>query len=196
MGISINGGDVATNTPNVKIDQTWPAFAVSVSLANDGGLRGASSQALAASLPWKLQSSGPERLPKTVYARFEGGRALPVNYTDDIILDQRPPAVIAATLELAGAGPNEARPTGSEMARTRIPRSLRVVARDDNSGIAAVQLSASKSARPFLTRTFGTSRKKGAVRFRTHIKVVNGLSRALIRVRDKAGNWSTWKRAY
>ncbi len=196
VGVSVNGGDVATNSPDVMVDLVWPAFAVGARLANDGGLRGAGSLPLASSVPWKLQSSGPERLPKTVYARFEGGESLPVNYTDDIILDQRPPSVVSSTLELKPTGQNESHPNRREMAKRSPLRSLRVVAKDDNSGIAAVQLARSKSGRPFFTRELGSRAVKGATRFRGRLPFRSSAPHAWIRVQDKAGNWSRWKRAY
>ena len=47
-------------------------------------------------IDWALDSSGPERLPKTVYVRFQIGPLTSDNFTDDIILDERPPVVNSA----------------------------------------------------------------------------------------------------
>lgn len=177
-GVSINGGAVYTNSPKVKVAvELGPffgavSFSQSLIVSNDGGF-GASKtfdvspfEVVAASgttkavLDWTLQSSGSERLPKTVYVKDSG--------SDDIILDERPPTVSSASL-------------GSARAAAR-RFSVRVVATDKNSGVASAQITASKS-------------KPGALlRYRRSITVASSSKPKWVRVQDKAGNFSKWKK--
>jgi len=98
LGVTINNGAQFTNNPNVTVSVVWPEFAATASLSNDGGFRAAGQIPLAADIPWTLESSGSERLPKTVYVRFGGGTAGRETYQDDIILDQQKPKVGKASL--------------------------------------------------------------------------------------------------
>ncbi|HEX8075497.1 MAG TPA: PKD domain-containing protein [Thermoleophilaceae bacterium] len=93
VGASINAGDQFTNDPDVEVTIRWPAFAIDITLSNDGGFASASVFAVAPTVPWTLRSSGSERLPKTIYARFDGSTQ---TFQDDIILDQTAPSVRAA----------------------------------------------------------------------------------------------------
>jgi outer membrane protein assembly factor BamB len=133
LGVTINGGAQFTNSPAVTVSVVWPIYATTASLANDGGFRAASSTALTAQIPWTLESSGSERLPKTVYVRFGGGTAGRETYQDDIILDQQKPKVGKAAL------------TGGTV--------LSLGARDRTSGVEAMQIAADGQAaapwRPF-----------------------------------------------
>ena len=49
-----------------------PAAATGLLISNDGGFAGALPMPIAKEVPWRLDSSGPERLPKTVYLRYTG----------------------------------------------------------------------------------------------------------------------------
>ncbi len=133
LGVTINEGAQFTNSPDVTISLVWPVFAGTASLANDGGFRTAGEFPLAPQIPWTLESSGKERLPKTVYVRFGGGSAGRETYQDDIILDEQKPKVGKAGIA-----------DGTELSLT---------ARDSTSGVAAVQIASGKRAvgrwRPF-----------------------------------------------
>jgi hypothetical protein len=90
-----------------------------IEVSNDGGFDDAARfQGVPATLPWTLASSGPERLPKTVYVRVYGPGDWGV-ITDDIVLDERPPSI--ASVARRGAR-------------------LRVKARDNLSGVRSIQL--------------------------------------------------------
>lgn len=174
IGISINEGARFTNTPRVTLEVVWPGCTSALLISNDGGFRKAQSRPVSARTPWVLDSSGPERLPKTVYLRFDGA---PVNFTDDIILDQTPPLVIAATASIArrmatSNGRAERRP--AETVRVRIR------ARDRVSGIRAMKVTDDRR-RPVRARPF-----RGITTFDT------GKNSIFVRVRDGAGNWSAW----
>ncbi len=124
--VTINDGAAYTNDPNVILTID-PGHDVAGFFAdNDGGMRNALH--LPASpderYAWTLQSTGPERLPKTVYVRPNGhGPSMGGMVTDDIVLDETRPAIVAL--------------------RARSAR-LHVVARDRTSGVARLQLARAK----------------------------------------------------
>jgi streptogramin lyase len=169
VGVSINGGDAYTNSPNVVLDVVWPACTTTVTVANDGGFRSADARATAAQISWKLSTSGSERLPKTVYLRFGTSSQ---NYTDDIILDQSAPKILSATASVAQVAERRAA-TG---------RTVRVAVRAldrGGSGPAAVQI---RSGRKQTTSAYG----KG-------VTIATNAAAIRVRVRDRAGNWSAFR---
>ncbi|HST42079.1 MAG TPA: putative Ig domain-containing protein, partial [Conexibacter sp.] len=149
LGISINDGAVATSNPDVTLSLVWPRLAETALISNDGGFGAAGSTTslgLIAHVPWRLASSGPERLPKIVYLRFRGGESGRETYTDDIILDQRPPQVVAASVAATpavaaaaasrgakGRGRGKRKGKAKPKATTKRP-TLTVTGKDDNSG--------------------------------------------------------------
>jgi hypothetical protein len=142
-------------------------------VANDGGFAGALPLPLAKETAWRLDSSGPERLPKTVYLRFLTGPFASPNFTDDIILDERPPVVDSASV---------AAPAGTASASKLKKWKLKVKARDSNSGVRSVQVTANK-------------RKPGrAIAYKRRLTVKLGSRPKFLRARDRAGNFSAWKK--
>jgi hypothetical protein len=171
-GVTINDGERFTNTPDVFVSPVWPPGDTDVILSNDGGFRDAVTAPLADNVPWRLDSSGPERLPKTIYARFSPNGT---TYQDDIILDETPPAVVVA--EITGVGPGL-----SAASTSKRTYHLHVRARDRTAGVSRMQITTNRG-RP------GHGR-----RYRSHVKFVAASSKIFVRVRDRAGNWSRWKR--
>jgi hypothetical protein len=187
IGVSINRGDIATNDPNVTLHVVWPRLAEVALVSNDGGFGSGSQTApVAEKVAWRLASSGRERLPKTVYVRFRGGLALPVNYTDDIILDQRPPSVLAATLAL---------PTSARVANAAASKRqrLRLKAADNNAGVSRIQVAASTRSRPFIDRTLVPRTRKGKRRLSQTLTLAANRRSGVVRVFDAAGNKSRWR---
>jgi hypothetical protein len=173
LGVSINDGAQYTNDPNVTIFAVWPSFASTMLLSNDGGFGKAVPFGVAEKTPWKLDSSGPERLPKTVYIRYSGGSQTSETFTDDIILDETPPTVTAATLS---GGPAAARAAAAANV------TLKIAAKDNVSGVGRMQVTTSK-------------RKPGKLlAFKRTIKVKRAKA-YYVRVRDRAGNLSRWRTA-
>jgi alpha-tubulin suppressor-like RCC1 family protein len=177
-GVSINDAATYTNKPSVSLDLVWPEGATDVRIANDGGFKTAQTLPIGAKVPWKLASSGAERLPKTVYLRFKGYLVdESKTYTDDIILDETPPQIISASA--VGSATSASR----EVARRGRPVLVRVRARDRTSGVTAMQIASSKSP------------QAKALPYRATIRTVVAGPRTWVRVRDGAGNWSVWRKA-
>jgi PKD domain len=177
IGISIDAGAQFTNTPNVTVSLVWPAGATNVRLSNDGGFAGAQQFDVNPTVPWQLQSSGPERLPKTVYARFNiGNPSMPVTYQDDIILDQTPPVVTEAAVAPPAGAARAARSTA------RVYK-LKIKASDKLSGVAGMQITDNRRAPGKLLRYSG------------HATFKTAKSAIYVRAKDRAGNFSSWHRA-
>jgi hypothetical protein len=174
VGMTIDDGARYTNDAHVTLSVVAPTAGQNALVANDGGFRNATTFKPADTIDWKLDESGSERLPKTVYVRFGASTQ---TFTDDIILDQTAPTVDAATL-IDGATAQSARAAAARAARRF---RVRLAAHDRTSGVARVQLAADKRhpapARPYArTVTFSAVH---APRF--------------VRVRDRAGNYSRWR---
>lgn len=177
FGISVNSGAQYTNDPKVKLLVKAPPSATSILVSNDGGFLAPAEFPVASSIDWTLDSSGPERLPKTVYARFMLGPIISETYTDDIILDQIPPVVQQATLAPAGASAS-----GAVHAAALRKYVVKVKATDSNSGVGKVQVAANK-------------RKPGKLLpYKATLKLLAATRPRFIRAQDRAGNFSPWKK--
>jgi 6-phosphogluconolactonase (cycloisomerase 2 family) len=149
----INGGDEYTNDPDVMLsveDIDRGTFALEVS--NDGGFKKSERRTIdeTNAYPWTLASSGPERLPKTVYARLSGmSRFGGQPITDEIVLDERAPTIVFAR---------------------QAKRRLDLKARDDLSGVSHVQATRNPK-RPGRWRRFAKSVSVPGGRGRIHVRV-------------------------
>lgn len=174
-GMSIDCGARFTEKPAVVLCIQPPVGAERMVVSNDGGFTGTTAVPVARRSAWMLDSTGPTRLPKTVYIRFEGpGVNREVTYTDDIILDETKPEVVSTELV----------PAAGEAARASRPgrHVLRVRARDSQSAIARMRIAIGDRALPpqdFVNRVVLPTRSKDV----------------RVRVRDRAGNWSGWRAA-
>lgn len=176
IGVTVNGATRYTRSPRVELEITAPDGAASVLMSNDGGFARPTAVPVNAAqrYPWTLESSGLERLPKTVYVRFAGtcGFDPSQTYQDDIILDQTPPRLVRATV------------TRVSPAKGRGAATLTLAASDNASGLGAAQVRNSRRAR---ARIF-------TLRYRRRIRLEGARARAkAVRVRDRAGNYSAWK---
>ena len=173
FGVSINKGAQYTNDPDVKLKVVFPTFTTSILVSNDGGFDTPEQFLPIGEINWKLDSSGPERLPKTVYVRFLPSLTQGLTFTDDIILDETAPKVQTATLAPAA---------GAASAAAARKYRLRLKATDSNSGVATVQVAANK-------------RKPGkALKYRSRLTVRAAARPKFVRARDRAGNYSAWKK--
>ena len=192
VGVSIDEGDYATDSPDVQVDLVWPSTATQVLISNDGGFGapgGTMTLALAAQVPWTLEQTGPDRLPKTVYVRFLGAGIDTQNFTDDIILDQAPPTLQSAQL-LGGAGAGAA-----SLARAKSRKHsyrIRVHAQDKLVGVCAVDASARKSGGTVVT--VKSCRDRGILHLVKTVTIKASSQPRFVRVRNSAGDWSRWLR--
>lgn len=168
LGVSINGGAQFTRSADVDVSARWPRFATSLFASNDGGFGTAAELPVAGSFAWRLDASGPERLPKTLYVRFKGGEAGAETYQDDIILDQTPPIVVSVEVD------------AGRRLQAVAPRRYVVRAEDGASGVAQVDLA----------ETSGGARAQ-SVPYTGN--VVASATTRWLRVRDFAGNTSAWQ---
>jgi hypothetical protein len=177
-GVSINDGQIYTNTPKVDLSLVWNPGGSTVVVSNDGGFRGVRPQKVKGTIPWTLTTSGAERLPKTVYIRYAGD---PTTYTDDIILDQTAPTLSSASGEAATLLARKGR------FAALVPKpaiKLKLSASDKTSGVGTVQVTADKT-KAGVSAKFSTSV--------TLLKPSTTTKTFYVRVKDKAGNNSAWK---
>jgi sugar lactone lactonase YvrE len=175
VGVSVDDEATFTRDPRVRLDLVWPKYATKAVVANDGGFRRARTFDLAQSIPpWTLDVAGKERLPKVVYVRFlvpgdESASAAP--HTDSIVLDTRDPVVTAAR---------------------RVAGGVSVSGSDNLSGLGAVQVTKDRR-RP--GARLGVKRKLlGKRSFASRVSAKRAGSRPWVRVLDRAGNASAWRR--
>jgi hypothetical protein len=176
VGVSINKGAQYTNSPDVTLTVVAPPSTTALLVANDGGFVGSLPQPVVREVTWRLDSSGPERLPKTVYVRFLAGTFQSPNFTDDIILDERPPVVDSASV--VGAAPSATAVRAAKLRKFKV----KVKAHDTNSGVGGVQITTNK-------------RKPGKLlTYKKTITVKLASRPKFIRAKDRAGNFSRWKK--
>jgi hypothetical protein len=180
LGISVNSGAQYTRTPDVTLLVKAPTTASSILVSNDGGFLAPATFPIASSIKWKLDSSGPERLPKTIYVRFFTGPFASETFQDDIILDETPPKVDQASVAPVAA----AAPATASAAKAKLKKwKLKVKATDSNSGVAKIQATSNK-------------RKPGKLlTYKRKLTVKSAKRPRWIRARDRAGNYSRWRKA-
>jgi hypothetical protein len=172
VGVSINKGAQFTNDPDVAVSTVWPKFATDLVISNDGGFQPSKSFQVDPTIPWTLDSSGPERLPKTIYVRFSGGQSGAETYQDDIILDQTPPDIDDIAVTVASS---------SSAAVAAVRRyELTLDATDNVSGVAGMQLARDRDSPPAFIPYKRRTTYAGALPVH-------------VRVRDFAGNLSAWR---
>jgi hypothetical protein len=180
FGVTINNGAQFTRTPDVTVTANFPASTTSMLFSNDGGFLAPSVFPPAKSVKWKLDSSGPERLPKTIYVRFLAGTIPSETFQDDIILDEVPPTVQQAVVTpAAGAAATDAARSAAAKRKWKV----RVKAKDSNSGVGRIQVTSNK-------------KKPGPLlRYKRKLTVKSAKRPKWVRARDRAGNYSKWRKA-
>ena len=195
VGVTINDGDFATNNPTVRLSLVWPSFTTHVLISNQGGFGSTghtSTFPVKATIPWKLQTTGYERLPKIVYLRFLGAGIDLQNFTSDIILDQTPPALQSASVVGGGSVSSASRAITSRSkigSKLRVYR-LRIKARDRVSGVCAVKASSKRSGGR--VAVIANCHRRGILRLSRTVRVKVAGKPSYVRVRNSAGSWSRW----
>jgi beta-propeller repeat-containing protein len=171
VGVSIAAGARYTRNPKLQLTIIPPDAATGVSISNDGGFKRPFGGPVVSGrrYAWALDSSGPERLPKTVYVRFSGACVDPSQtFQDDIILDETAPTLSTPKVR----GPAKGR---------RGTSTLTLKAADNASGVKRVEVRR-RHKRILIAAYKRRLRLKGAPQNLT------------ARVIDGAGNASRWKR--
>jgi hypothetical protein len=177
FGVTINNGDQFARTPKVVVTAKFPAITTNMLFSNDGGFLAPQTFKPQKETEWTLDSSGPERLPKTIYIRFLANGITSETYQDDIILDEIPPVVQQAAVASASAAPSTV-----HAAKLKTWK-LKIKATDSNSGVAKIQA------------TSNTKKPGPLLAYKTKLKVKSAKKPKFIRARDRAGNYSKWKKA-
>jgi hypothetical protein len=191
VGISINGGYPYTNTKNVTVDVVWPPFATSLRASNDGGFRSnlTETRQLAAQQAWTLDDRVRGQFTKIVYLRFRGLNVDPTRtYSDDIIFDNTEPTVTSVSAKLVSPSPggSDAKKVGLS-ASPSLSYVIQLRAKDNRSGIGSVQVSSAKSE-------VGVTKRAYSQKFVATLEGSKALKWLWVRVQDRAGNWSTWRK--
>jgi hypothetical protein len=171
VGVSIAAGARYTKDPKLQLTIIPPDSATGLSISNDGGFKQPFGGHVDAGrhYPWALDSSGPERLPKTVYVRFSGPCLDPSQtFQDDIILDETAPTLSTPTVRAPAKG------------RRRGALTLGLKATDNASGVKRVEVRR-RHKRILVAAYKRRLRLKGTPQHLT------------VRVTDGAGNTSRWK---
>ena len=195
-GVSIAGGDFAIDSPSTELDLVWPRGATSALISNDGGFGaagGTQTVALSNHVPWRLQTTGPGRLTKTVYVRYLGAGIDLTTFTDDIVLDEQAPSVVSATLlgTTFQATPKLATPHSQKKASARmLTYRLAIRATEKISGVSAIQASTKKAGGTIVT--LRSSRQKGFVALDRTVNLRATVAPRYVRVDSAAGRWSKW----
>ena len=145
--ISINDGAISTASPNVRLSACGPA-ARQMMLSNDGGFSSAVWQPYTTTADWTMTTYGSAVIPRIVYARFRDGQnQIFGNFMDDIIFDPTAPTgrvgfrmsdLLTPTNNLVW------RPSAKLVEDTPVNEGmLYLVAQDDSTGVAAMQISES-----------------------------------------------------
>ena len=170
--VTINGGARYTNTPRVTLNVVPAPGATSFEASNDAAFR---TRAALTVVPngrysWRLDSSGTERVPRTVRIRFAG---ISTVFSDTVILDQTAPRLLPPVLAASTAG----------RTNRSVLHTLRLTAWDRTSGIRGLQVTTNR-------------RRPGAlIRYRRVIRFRATSPSIYVRARDGAGNFSRWRKA-
>mgnify|MGYP000561856745 CR=1 FL=1 len=188
LGMSINDGDLYTNSTQVQINLEGPNDAVAALVSNDGGFKNQIQTGLGR-ITWKLDSAGDERLPKVVYVKFilgNGSRTSVI--TDDIILDTTAPSLTD------GSGTATNAPDDAVLAQSLrfnfAPKNgakLKIKGSDRNSGVSSIEIRTSSRGKPVFVSVSSSKASQFSVLVRTKSK------KLYIRLKDKAGNFSKSK---
>ena len=179
VGVTINDGANYTTAKGVGLSVVWPEYVSKVRISNDGGFKPELTQTFDVNSPisWELDDTVSGVYTKIVYIRFEGtGVDSTRTYSDDIIFDNRPPAVATAEGQVVGEYLN-----------------VSLLATDLESGLQTVDIGTEEKfvTTPYSTTILAkTSEISASVSTASVRKFDTG--NVKVRVRDKAGNKTAW----
>lgn len=181
-GVSINSGAVATNSESVTLNLVIPGWASEVLVSNDGSFEFAERFEIdQTSIPWTLDSYAGVT-SRVVYVRFGSD----LTYTDNIIVDKTAPTISSAS---------KGRTSYTTSNKVKYKKaSVKTSLTEKGSGLSQVQYNstASTTGATAVTFTANPSSKKISKSFT--IKIRSSSKYGYFRIKDKAGNWSSWKK--
>lgn len=189
-GISILDGAEYTNTFDVRVSLLAPTGSAGAIISNDGGFRRnprvvefapVDEPRLPMEIDWTLAKADQGRGARLVYVRFvnENGDVLREHSSfDDIIYDVVPPVLAEAVLS--------AEPTSAAGRKAPPQITIQLKASDNRSGVAFMQLSRGERA---------SSRGASTLKYSPRRNIPRAGGPVWVRVQDKAGNWSPWRRS-
>ena len=197
VGVTVNSGARFTDSTEVTLGMVWPDGTTTALISNDGGFSDVQEVPVSPTIRWTLPSGGSGLLSSTVYVRFKslqtdwssGGWSTyepETNYTDDIVLDLRPPDVTSVS---ASSSSSSSSLSSSSVRSSNIVRSsaqtaiVSLTASDAVSGIAGVQITTDPAV-PGPVRAFSRQYT---------IPVDRG--KVAVRAKDNVGHWSPWSYA-
>jgi hypothetical protein len=192
-GISINAGAMATNTEHVVISIVSPEWADEITVSNDGSFSNASTFPVdSTSITWDLgvYSGVTTRI---VYVRFGSD----LTYTDSIIVDTTAPVVSgftkgSTTTASASFKPLSIAPQAvlGGVRKAKITASIT----EKGSGLAQVEYNSQANSEGSTLVAFSAPGSNRKINKSFTLKVPKNLKIGYFRVKDKAGNWSGWKK--
>jgi len=189
-GISILDGAEFTNRFDVSVSLIAPVGSAGAILSNDGGFRSnprvitfgpVVEPRLPLEYEWTLAQADQGRGARLVYVRFVDGNGNVLrdhSSFDDIIYDSLPPVLNEAVLS------EEPSAVSGRKAPPQI--TLQLKASDNRSGVARMQLSRGEKA---------SSRGALTLKYAPRRNIPRAGGPVWVRVQDKAGNWSPWRRS-
>lgn len=188
-GVSIDGGDVATNSLSVQLSITPLTGATQASVSNDAGMVGSDTQTLSVGpqVQWTLATPPTDVVTLLVYARFVGAYDW-VQYSASIIYDSALPTVQSASVTSAGSAVDVA---GAARAGLR-SYSLRLKAKDPHVGVCEIATATRRNARDETVTSIKSCKRIGVTHLSTVIRLRLAGAPKYVRVRNSAGSWSHW----
>ncbi len=170
-GLSINDGEAFTNDLHVRVALNPQPGVTMVRVSNDGGFRTFKSYPAGSIIDWKLDGSYTKTATRVVYLKYVGQAG---QYTDDIVLDRTKPLLLSVSVSPGGA---------RSSSRTGNRVTIETAVSDTISGVIGIQITSDRS-------------KPGKVKkYRSRVRAVITKRVAWVRVQDRAGNFSIWKKA-
>ncbi|MCU1490026.1 MAG: hypothetical protein JWM85_1431 [Acidimicrobiaceae bacterium] len=211
VGVTIDRGNYATATQLVTLNLVWPTGATAAQVSNDSAFDAAGGTrtiAPATSASWTLSKTAlsasggttttttsptttsttiPVVVPtrsetvatlaaatRTVYVQFTGPNISPVSASAHIVLDETTPTMSDAQL----------------LPRTKGAFRVRVVASENVSGIASVQIA--PATRGGVTTTISPTTRRGYSQVNEVLSAKTAAAPRYVRTRSLGGTWSSW----
>jgi hypothetical protein len=193
-GISINTSEIATNSESVTISVVAPEWADEITISNDGSFSNASTFPVDADLiPWDLDAYSGATTTRIVYVRFGSD----LTYTDSIIVDKTKPTVSSfskGTTTTAAASFHPVSTVSRGFVGGVRKATIKASITEKGSGLAQVEYNSQANSEGSTLTAFTASASSKKISKSFTIRVPKNLKVGYFRVKDKAGNWSSWKK--